>query len=216
MREISARVAADALSFAQRGWLLGTCGNLSVRLHSEQASARPKDDLEMLMTASGIDKSQLKEDDFLRIGKGLKLLQPGPHKPSSEGTVHEVVYSRTAAGACYHVHSIWNNLASRIFREQGMVCFEGIEMIKGLTGDSGRPFGLRDSVRLPIVDNHEDMLELARNVEAGLDPKVPAVLVYQHGVYAWGRDGSEARRHVEVIEFLLEYVCRLHQLSRQA
>jgi methylthioribulose-1-phosphate dehydratase len=205
VHEKRSRMQIDAGIFSRRGWLMGTCGNLSVRLESEP--------LKVLMTASGVDKAELTEEDFLLVGKGGALLESSRHKPSSEGGVHEVVYGRTSASACYHVHSIWNNLASRIFRERGRVLFEGIEMIKGLTGESGQPFGLFDAVQLPIVDNHEDMAQLARNVDGGLDPAVPAVLVYQHGVYAWGRDQSEARRHVEILEFLLEYVCRLRQIG---
>ena len=32
---------------------------------------------------------------------------------------------------------------------------------------------------------------------------VPGFLIRGHGLYAWGRDIAEARRHVEGLEFLL-------------
>jgi methylthioribulose-1-phosphate dehydratase len=32
--------------------------------------------------------------------------------------------------------------------------------------------------------------------------------VQQHGLYTWGRDLNEARRHVEILEFLLEVTGR--------
>jgi methylthioribulose-1-phosphate dehydratase len=35
---------------------------------------------------------------------------------------------------------------------------------------------------------------------------VHAFLVRGHGLYTWGRDLDEARRHVEILEFLLEVV----------
>jgi methylthioribulose-1-phosphate dehydratase len=56
------------------------------------------------------------------------------------------------------------------------------------------------------------MPDLAESVAAALRPGVPAVLVYQHGIYAWGDQPDAARRHVEIFEFLLDYVVRRSQL----
>ncbi len=196
--EAAQTMAADARRFWKRGWMLGTCGNLSVKLNDSP--------LEMLVSASGLDKASLTEGDFLRVGPGLQLLAPSAYQPSSEVTVHEVVYRHTPAGACYHVHSVFNNLASQMTDK--FVELTGIEMTKGLAG-----IGLGDKVHLPVVENSRDMLQLAKNVEAGLDKRYPAVLVRLHGVYAWGADLAEARRHVEVLEFLLEYYCRASGIS---
>ena len=185
--------------FQQRAWLLGTCGNLSVRLEQEPCR--------ILVTPSGKDKSRLKPSDFLLVDeRGLALERAG--KASEELTVHQEVYARTDAKAVYHVHSISNNLASRIWKKQGYVEFAGMEMIKGLAGKK-----LGDVVHLPIVANHQDMLELAKSVADGLTPDVPGVLVYQHGLYAWGDKPEAARRHVEIFEFLLEYVVKLESLG---
>jgi len=35
-----------------------------------------------------------------------------------------------------------------------------------------------------------------------------AFLLHRHGLYSWGRDLAQAKRHVEIIEFLLEAVGR--------
>lgn len=191
--EAIAVMSADARMFWQRGWMLGTCGNMSVKLQD--------DPLEMLISASGVDKANLKETDFLHVGPGLELRTPGQLNPSSEGTVHEVVYRHTPARAVYHVHTVFNNLTSQM--NDRSVELTGIEMTKGLAG-----IQLGDKVHLPIVENARDMHELARNVEAGLDKRFPAILVRLHGVYAWGADLLQARNHVEVVEFLLEYYCR--------
>ncbi|MEW6280565.1 MAG: methylthioribulose 1-phosphate dehydratase [Candidatus Eremiobacterota bacterium] len=193
-----ATMAEDAAEFHRRGWMLGTCGNMSVRLGH--------DPLEMLVSASGIHKSRLGPDDFLRVGAGVTLLEPSRHRPSSEVTVHEVIYRRTPARAVYHVHTVWNNLASQL--AGGPIVLRGVEMVKGLAG-----FALADTLEIPVVENSQDMQELARNVDAGLNPRCPAVAVRLHGVYSWGADLDEARRHVEVLEFLLEYYCRAKALS---
>jgi methylthioribulose-1-phosphate dehydratase len=190
---------ASASFFAQRGWLLGTCGNLSIKLADHP--------VRLLSTPSGKDKSRLQEEDFLLVdGQGQVVGDPS-RQASAELGVHQGIYARTSAGAVYHVHSIFNNLASHRWRSQGRVRFAGIEMIKGLAGKT-----LDDVVHLPIVDNSDNMDQLAANVAAGISPEVDAVLVYQHGVYSWGRNPDEARRHVEILEFLLEYVVRLESL----
>lgn len=178
--------------FHSRGWLLGTCGNLSVQLST--------DPQRILVTPSGKDKSRLKAADFLLVdGQGASV--SGQGKASDELTVHREIYRLTPARAVYHVHSIANNLASYRWREQGHVLFEDIEMIKGISGKT-----LHDRVRLPIVANHQEMGALAASVAAAVTLEVPAVLVYQHGIYAWGNEPDVARRHIEIFEFLLEYM----------
>jgi ribulose-5-phosphate 4-epimerase/fuculose-1-phosphate aldolase len=37
---------------------------------------------------------------------------------------------------------------------------------------------------------------------------VHGFLLSRHGLYTWGRDLAEARRHVEIFEFLFEAVAR--------
>jgi len=72
---------------------------------------------------------------------------------------------------------------------------------------------LHDRVHLPVVANSQDMPTLAQSVAAAVTAEVPAVLVYQHGIYAWGRDAEAARRHIEIFEFLLQYNVELHRLG---
>ncbi len=65
---------------------------------------------------------------------------------------------------------------------------------------------------LPILDNSQDMDELAIRLEEILDqrPDAHGFLLRGHGLYTWGRSLSEARRHVEILEFLLEVTARAH------
>ncbi|MBS2035303.1 methylthioribulose 1-phosphate dehydratase [bacterium] len=193
----AAKSMVDAARFFHsRGWLMGTCGNLSVQLHRVPQR--------ILVTPSGKDKSRLQPEDFLLVDeRGQTLDRSG--KASEELTVHQEIYRLTEASAVFHVHSISNNLASRLWLDAGQVVLEGIEMIKGLAGKT-----LHDRVHLPIVANSQDMRSLADSVAAGVSPECPAVLVYQHGIYVWGQNAETARRHVEIFEFLLEYAVKLH------
>ncbi|MFN8612047.1 MAG: methylthioribulose 1-phosphate dehydratase [Vulcanimicrobiota bacterium] len=196
----AAKSMVDAARFFHsRGWLMGTCGNLSVQLHRVPQR--------ILVTPSGKDKSRLQPEDFLLVDeRGQSLDRSG--KASEELTVHQEIYRLTEASAVFHVHSISNNLASRLWLEAGSVVLEDIEMIKGVSGKT-----LHDRVQLPIVANSQDMRALAQSVAAAVGPDCPAVLVYQHGIYAWGQNAEAARRHVEIFEFLLEYAVKLHSLG---
>ena len=63
---------------------------------------------------------------------------------------------------------------------------------------------------LPVIENSQDMDVLSRALEEALEayPGAHGVLLRRHGPYTWGRDLAEARRHVEILEFLLEVVGR--------
>lgn len=41
-----------------------------------------------------------------------------------------------------------------------------------------------------------------------IDLRVPGVLIRRHGLYAWGANPFEAKRHVEAFEFMWEYLFR--------
>jgi methylthioribulose-1-phosphate dehydratase len=75
-------------------------------------------------------------------------------------------------------------------------------MLKGLAGVTTH----ETRVRIPIFDNTQDMPALAQAVAAKFGEGAPgtAFLVRGHGLYTWGRDLDEARRHVEILEFLFE------------
>ena len=84
--------------------------------------------------------------------------------------------------------------------------FSGIEMQKAFAGTTTHACARV----LPIVENSQDMDELATAVIAARRPEVPAVLVRGHGIYAWGRSVAEAGRHLETCEWLsrLTLMCR--------
>ena len=62
----------------------------------------------------------------------------------------------------------------------------------------------------PIFENSQDIARLAEQVEALLnrDPAVHGFLLRRHGLYTWGKDLAEAKRHIEILEFLLEMLGR--------
>src|SRR6266566_2474926 len=64
--------------------------------------------------------------------------------------------------------------------------------------------------RLPIVENTQDWTAAAPRIEAMLreNPGAHGFLIRGHGLYTWGQDLAEARRQIEILEFLFEVMGR--------
>lgn len=192
--------------FFQRGWSVGTSSNYSVILD--------RDPCELLVTASGKDKGRLTELDFVRVGGDGVPLVPNQPKSSAETLLHCVVAQELEVGAILHTHSVWATLLSDFYFAKGSIILENYEMLKGLAGIDTH----EHSCQLEIFENTQDIPVLAAQVRKRLtDPTSPmkyGYLIRRHGMYTWGRDLDEARRHVEVLEFLLECEGRRLMLER--
>jgi methylthioribulose-1-phosphate dehydratase len=191
--------------FHARGWSLATSSNYSVVLG--------RDPLRLLLTASGRDKSALRPEDFLVVGEDGRPAEPTAARPSAETALHVAVARRAEVGAVLHTHSAWATALSDARAADGALSIRGFEMQKGLAGVASH----EETVRLEIFENTQDIPDLARRVAARLaDPRDPlrhGFLIRGHGLYTWGRDLDEARRHVEALEFLLEVVGRRSTLT---
>lgn len=195
-------LAAAGRDFYGRGWVLGTSGNFSA-----VASPTP---LRLLVTASGVDKGTLTPAHILEIDERGEVIS-GRGRPSDEARLHLTVVRLRGAGSVLHTHSVWSTLLSEAFAPEGRLLIEGFEMLKGLAGV--RTHAHRET--LPVIENAQDMDALSRSLEEALTtyPEAHGVLLRRHGLYTWGRDLTEARRHVEILEFLLEVVGREHCAS---
>jgi methylthioribulose-1-phosphate dehydratase len=177
----------------------GSGGNFSAVITREP--------LRLAVTASGVDKGKLTAEQILQIdGRGHPV--SGRGRPSDEALLHLAVVRGCNAGAVLHTHSVWSTLLSEIHAKAGGVSIEGYEMLKGLSGV--RSHEHREWV--PILDNSQEMSALARSVEETLKqhPDSHGFLLSKHGLYTWGQDLAEARRHLEVLEFLLEVLGRAY------
>ncbi|HEY0378755.1 MAG TPA: methylthioribulose 1-phosphate dehydratase [Pyrinomonadaceae bacterium] len=190
-------LAGVGREFYGRGWVLGTSGNFS--------AVSGTDPLRLTITASGADKGALAADDILQIDERGEVVR-GQGRPSDETRLHLSVVRTRAAGAVLHTHSVWSTLLSEAYAGEGELVVEGFEMLKGLAGV--RTHEHREC--LPIIENSQDMTALARALEVTLDKRrdAHAVLLRRHGLYTWGKDLAEAKRHVEILEFLLEVAGR--------
>lgn len=192
------------MTFARRDWFPGTSGNLSIKIADTP--------LQFAVTASGKDKTKLSPEDYLIVDQDSRPVDATALKPSAETLIHAVVYKKFAhAGACFHVHTVWNNLISELYFGHRAFSIQGQELIKGL--------GIWEEnarITIPIVENYADIPTLAIAIEKVITPEVPGVLIRNHGIYAWGGNDFEAKRHLEAFEFLFEYHARWLQLRQAA
>jgi methylthioribulose-1-phosphate dehydratase len=196
--ELASNLAAIAKSFHARGWLLGTSGNLSAVMQREP--------LRLAMSPSGVDKGELAPEQMLTIDEHARIVNQDFGKPSDESLLHIKIVKERGAGAVLHTHSVWNTLLSDLYASKGGVKIMGYEMLKGLQGVRTH----EHSEWLPIIDNSQDMPALAESVGRTLNEHKDAhgFLLHRHGLYSWGETLAQAKRHIEILEFLLETMGR--------
>jgi methylthioribulose-1-phosphate dehydratase len=203
---VSEHLAELGRDFHRRGWALGTSGNFSAVLDREP--------LRIAITASSLDKSRLSAEHILQVDANGQVMKPAGGKPSAETLLHvAVVRSLGAAGAVLHTHSVWSTILSDYPIGHGGFFIEGYEMLKGLAGVETHEH--REWV--PILENSQNIGALAVDAQRAIEtnPQIHGFLIRRHGLYTWGSDLTEAARHVEILEFLLESVGRRQMMEPQ-
>ncbi|MBB5014285.1 methylthioribulose 1-phosphate dehydratase [Rehaibacterium terrae] len=194
-------IVAHTRELAALGWTPATSSNFSMRL----------DDRHAAITVSGRDKGRLTESDIMVVDFDGQPVGAA-HRPSAETLLHTQLYRRFPdVGCVLHTHSRTQTVASRLFALAGSVRLEGYELLKAFAGNTTH----EAAVDVPVLPNSQDMPALAARVEALLERgPLWGYLIDGHGLYAWGRDMAEARRHLEAFDFLLACeldLRRLHQ-----
>ena len=196
--EQTAKQLADCgREFYQRNWVLGTSGNFSAVIKEKP--------LKVCITASGNDKGSLDKSHFLEIAENAEVLK-GIGKPSAETLLHLTIYKQRQASSILHTHSVWGTILCENHAANGFLEIEGFEMLKGLAGVQTH----LHTEKLPIIENSQDYNALSHVIENVLreNPDCHGVYLRRHGLYTWGESIAEAKRHIEIFEFLFEVLGR--------
>jgi methylthioribulose-1-phosphate dehydratase len=190
LRHLAGEIITNVRELSQAGWTPATSSNFSRRL----------DDRHAAITVSGRDKGRLTEADIMVVDFDGNAVGT-EHRPSAETLLHTQLYRRFPdIGCVLHTHSQAQTVASRLYAGAGHVHLEGYELLKAFSGTSTH----ETEMDVPVLPNSQDMHTLAAQVDALLDRQpMWGYLIDGHGLYAWGRDMAEARRHLEAFEFLL-------------
>jgi len=179
----------------RRGWCDGTGGNFSCVLNQEP--------LELLMAPSGVDKGLVAPDDLITVDGDGQLLD-GNGKPSAETLLHLAIVKSRGAGAVLHTHSQAATLLSKLAcpsgESAGWIQVTGLEMLKGLEGIKSH----EEELKIPVLSNDQDLKRLSAAAQPFLPDAPHGLLIAGHGLYAWGANLEVAKRHLEILEFLLE------------
>lgn len=197
-KELSEELSIAGYEFYRRGWVLGASGDFSAKITT--------DPLRISITADANEKGGLDETHFLEIDDNAEVLQ-GFGKPSADTMIHLTIYRMLReTGSILHTHSVWGTILSERFYKDGAIRIEGYEMLKGLSGV--RTHEHRETV--PIIENSQDYVAQSHVIDNVIreNPGIHGIFLRRHGLYTWGRDVAEAKRHVEVFEFLFEVIGR--------
>lgn len=194
---LASELAAIGRGFYARGWVLGTSGNFSAVILREP--------MRLAITSTGLDKGSLDTSSFIEMDENARVVR-GSGKPSAEALLHVAIVRELCAGSVLHTHSVWSTVLSGAHAARGGVEIRGYEMLKGLEGV--RTHEHREW--LPILENSQDMTELSHRVSKLLRDErgVHGFLLREHGLYTWGSTVPEAKRHVEILEFVMEVLVR--------
>jgi methylthioribulose-1-phosphate dehydratase len=201
LRRLAGELIVNVREIAAAGWTPSTSSNFSRRLDARHVA----------ITVSGRDKGRLVENDIMVVDLDGNAVG-SEHRPSAETLLHTQLYRRfPGIGCVLHTHSRVQTVASRLYAGAGHVRLEGYELLKAFHGNTTHEAELV----LPVLPNTQDMATLAAQVDALLDDgPLWGYLIDGHGLYTWGRDMAEARRHLEAFDFLLDCELELRKLAR--
>jgi methylthioribulose-1-phosphate dehydratase len=184
--------------FYRRGWVRGASGNFSILL-----ARKP---MRLCITAAGNEKGTLDETNFLEIDDDAEILQ-GFGRPSDETMLHLSIYRRRPKARCIlYSQTVWGSMLSDKFYVDGSISMQGYEVLKGLSGVAS----YEHTERLPIVENSPDQIALSHVIENVLieNPTIHGIYIRRHGLYSWGETVEDARRSIEILEFMFEVLAR--------
>lgn len=186
--------------FYERGWVSGTGGGIALRIGDRT-----------LMAPSGVQKELLRPEMMFELdASGGVAAAPasGALKVSQCRPLFLAAMELRGAGAVIHSHSRNALLATIAFADR--VVLHKLEMMKGLRG-----VAYDDMHEVPIIENTAQECDLRESLIVAMRafPKSHAVLVRRHGVYVWGEDWREAKRHAECYDYLFDVAVEIRRLG---
>ena len=171
-----ARVVAAGRRLAAGGLVIGTSGNLSVRVGDH-----------LVVTGSGTDLGELTPAALTVVDLAGTVLE-GARTPTSELPLHLAIYRETGASAVAHAHAPSSIAVGCTHDVLPPVHYATVPLGGVVRVAEYATFGTP---------------ELAGNVLAALEGRV-AALMRNHGSVAYGTSVAEACERLETVEWLAE------------
>ena len=150
----------------------------------------------VVIKPSGVPYDCMTEDDMVVVDLDGKVME-GKWKPSSDTPTHVELYKAfPALGGIVHTHSRWATTFAQAGRSvpamgttQGDYFYGDIPCTRPMTdAEIGGEYEKETGKVIIETFAHTDPAQ------------IPAVLVYSHGPFAWGKDAMEAVHNAVVLE----------------
>ena len=199
------RVSFDAnIALASSGLVMGTFGNLSAVDRGNGVFA---------IKPSGVPYETLSAEQIVIVSLDTGEVVDGSLRPSSDTPTHVELYRAFDCGAVVHTHSEY---ATMFAHARMPIRCMGTTHADYFRGDIPvtRPMRL-DEVERDYEKNTG--LVIAETFANGLAAsEVPAVLVANHGPFAWGVDAAHAIETARVLEYLARLEWRVRTMAPDA
>lgn len=170
-------IVSTCRTLVEKGYLMATGGNVSMRIPGRQAFA---------VTPSNFDYLKMTPDDVCVLDFNLQILK-GVLKPSVEAAMHCAIYeTRGDVNAIIHTHQVYTSALTLIkapipalFDEQVRFLGRSVDIIP--YAPSGTGF-LKNQVAKSVKNHHN------------------AYMMQNHGALVFGSDMDRALDNVEVLE----------------
>lgn len=190
----------------QTGHSPATSGNYSVRLTTNTNY--------VLISESGLEKEFFTETNLLPVDYRTASLHPDfefkNKKISDEAALHLKIYQNTKAQCVLHSHLLESIVCAELSMNH-FIIFKNLEILKGLNGIKDH----NTEIQVNIVNNSQNIQNLAEEI-APLILDSPIILIRGHGFYVWGDSFKQAKRHLEVFEYLFKYTILTNTLRLNA
>jgi L-ribulose-5-phosphate 4-epimerase len=170
-------IVETAQKLVEKGYLMATGGNVSVRIAGQDAFA---------ITPSNYDYMKMTPEDICVLTLDLQPLE-GKLKPSVEAGMHAGVYRvRADVNAIVHTHQVYTSALTLIKAP-----------IPALFDEQARFLG-RSVEIIPYAPSGTGML--ASKIEKHVQDHNNAYMMQNHGALVFGHDMQRAVHNVEVLE----------------
>lgn len=171
------QIVETAQKLTQKGYLMATGGNLSVRITGQNAFA---------ITPSNYDYMKMVPDDICVLTLDLEPLE-GRLKPSVETGMHAAIYrTRPDVNAIVHTHQVYTSALALInapipalFDEQTRFLGRSVDILPYAPSGTGR---------------------LANTIARRVRGHNNAYMMQNHGALVFGHDMERAVHNVEILE----------------
>ncbi len=200
------QTAYDAnMQLASSGLVMGTFGNLSAADHAAGVFA---------IKPSGVPYERLTPAQIVVISLQSGNVVDGTLRPSSDTPTHCELYRAFGCGAIVHTHSEYATMFAQARLPIRCMGTTHADYFRGAIPVT-RPMR-RDEVETEYEKNTGLVIAEAFTSGALSPQDVQAVLVANHGPFAWGRDAGMAIENARVLEYLARLEWRVRTLAPDA